>query len=1048
MYCNNCRTEQPSGNRFCGQCGASLIEAGRGADGASQIARTRGMGERRQMTVLFYDLVDSTALAARTDPEDFSEAVDRFHDAVGAAARAVGGHVGSRVGDGAVVYFGYPQAQEDAAERAVLAGLRAVGATRDQLLPDGTKARIRVGIATGAGIISHLESGEAGNEVVGNVANLAARLQSCAPPGSVVVSDGTRRVLASEFELENLGRFEMKGFSEPVQAWQVAGRATGQHDRTVAGPVLGRDRELATLRAAFARTTSGSAIVLVTGEAGLGKSHFAASFLAADHDRPVVRITLTCSAHAIGTPLNPFLRHLRRAHSQGGADTIGSAESLGLARDTPAQDLALLARFAGLPAVLDETVSALTAARRLELTIAAVLRQFELFSRQETLILLFEDAQWADPTSLGVLERLVERGGFGRTLLIVTARPGFEAPWFAAPGLTRIDLTPLDDANADALILAQPGADRLPPRVRRAIRARADGVPLFVEELTRSVVEQAAEQGAQSLDDTDLPMSLQDSLLARIDRLGPVKRVVQVASVVGRRFWRTVLQKLADSDEATVESALSRLVASGLVVADAAQVEHFLFRHMLVQEAAYNTLLRSDRRQLNLRLLEILEADLATYGAMPERLAHHAEEGGNLATAAHYWLQAGLAALAKSAMPEAKSRLERGLAAAAQLPAGPEQARCELSLQLALGKALIATRGYAVPETAAAFERARTLCEVVGARTEKLAVLHGLWIHDLISGRLLSAQARADELVVAAEAADDPVWIVIGCRAQGVLGYPLANFRRSLSFLERGLETFDPALRPAHAEILVDDPRVVMLMYSSWVLSYLGERDRAFAAAEDAIAEARALGQPYNLAHALSGRILVGLFNDEIDGLDPLLAEVSELTCENEIGYYAAVAEILRGRLMCLSGDVDGGIATLSAALDTYRSTGSLLYLPTFTMWLAGALMAAGDLPGAMTQIEEAERVMADTGMAYDKAAVGLVRGELHLRRREMDAARAAITDALAIAGTQDAALYVSRCRAALARLDSEPPIATPGPVADDAGDATRTAGTNQGRTI
>lgn len=1010
--------EQPAGNRFCGQCGSILTHEGGAGSSATQATHSQRAGERRQMTIMFYDLVGSTALASNCDPEDFGEAVASFHDAVGAAVRSLGGYVGSRVGDGAVVYFGYPEAQEDAAERAVLAGLRAVTATRRLVLPDGETARIRVGVATGEGIINLSENGE-GNEVVGNVANLAARLQSSAPPQSVIVSDGTRRVLGGSFELVDIGQIDVKGFAAPVQAWRVADQP--QRDPVELNqqsvPLVGREAERATMRAALDRALSGENIaLLLIGDAGVGKSHLSTAFVMDDHAVSVIRHVFSCAAHSMDTPFHPFMPQLLRASSGASAWASG----------TDSEDAAMLARIAGFETRKSETLPGLTAAQRLERTIDALVRQFELFSRQQPLILLFEDAHWADPTSLTVLDRAIRDGKFGQALLIITARAEFAPQWADLPHVQTIRLRPLESTDADNLVLSVPGADSLPPSIRRAILRRADGIPLFLEELTRSTVERAAEGVGISVDEFELPMSLQDSLLARLDRLGPAKRIAQVASVIGRRFTRDVLAKLAEVPEEEIERSLARLTESGLVGTDDSRGhEQFLFRHVLIQEAAYATLLRADRKRLNLRLLEQLQAALPEVSRNePERLAHYAAEGDQPGVAAGFWLEAGLAALANSAMPEAKARILRGLACAARMAEGDERTQCELQLQLALGKALIATVGYAVPETTAAFERALELCSTKADRPELLAVLHGLWIIDLLCGRLHSAKERADELLKVAETVGDPVWVVVGCRAQGVLAYPLGNFVDSIAYLERGLATFEESKRQAYSKILVDDPRVVMLMYLGLSLCGLGRIEEALATSAEAVAEAHRLGHPYSIAQALSGQISVFLLSQRLDGAAAKVSELARVTSEHEIVYHGVVAEIQRGYVALKNGAIREGISIMSAGLARYRKTGSVLYVPTYQMWLVEALIEDGQYNAALDEISSAEKLIADTQMACHSAGIAMLRAELHRRQGDYEAAGLAIENAIDIATRQGAASYADQYRETLTKLDADAPRA------------------------
>ncbi len=1018
MICTSCNSEQPTGNRFCGQCGAAVAEHA----GAPEAAAPSRAGERRQITILFYDLVNSTALGTRSDPEDFSEAIEKFHRNVGAAVRSFGGFVGSRVGDGAVVYFGYPHAQEDAAERAVLAALRAIEASGEVTLPDGEKAQIRVGIATGQGVVSRLEEEGGGNEVVGSVANLAARLQAVATPGCVVVSDATRRLLRGLFKLDDLGGVQAKGFQSPVRAWRIAPEGDHEGIEGIAAlqdaPVVGRVRESQRLAAALREAKAGNTrVVLLTGDAGLGKSCLAGEVARRAEADGVRLINLHCSAHGQEAPLRPFIRQLQRANHID-ADTGGAGTELaGLAPGTEPDDAALLARLLGFAATESAAIKGLTPAQRLDRTIEALISQLHLFSKQGVVLIVFEDAHWADPTSLSLLERAIRSARFDRAMILITARPEFHPAWLDEPHVDQIVLPPMEAADAAELVYRIAGASRLAPAVRRAILDRADGVPLFLEELTRSTLEIAADAGGDLNGEFELPVTLQDSLLARLDRLGPAKQVAQVAAVIGRRFPRPLLERLGDLKPDEHIQALQRLADSGLITKErSTEYDAYVFRHVLVQETAYGTLLRAERRRLNGRLLEIIAKDYpAIASGEPERLAHYASEAGQAEAAAGYWLAAGVQALTQTAMAEARSRLHRGLAMVARLPQEPGRWRLQLKLELALGKALIATIGYALPETGAAFARAKVLCEAIGEKPELLAVLHGLWIHDLLCGRLHSARTRADELLHLAEAEQDDSWTLIGCRARGVLGYPLGEFLLSRRLLERGLALFDPNRRADYAQVLVDDPRVVMLMYLSWIQIYLGHDDEARSAIEACVAEARALGQPYNLAHALTGRVLTGLFREDYEGLAPAIEELTNVTRDHEIAYYAAVCEVLRGRYLMGTGKGEDGARVLDGALKTYRATGSILYLPTFMMWHAEALGRTGRIGEGLELIHQAKALMDQTGMQNDAAEIRRIEGELHRLAGNEPVAMAAFKAALEIAEQQHAELFRRRALASLA---------------------------------
>ena len=1013
MICGQCQAGQPDGNRFCGQCGAPLAAA-------APVQPARRSGERRQMTILFYDLVGSTALATRCDPEDFNDAVETFHREVGAAIRAVGGYVGARVGDGAVVYFGYPEAQEDAADRAVLAGLRAVEVGSAVILPDGENAQVRIGVATGEGVVNRLENEAAGNEVVGSVGNLAARLQSAAAPGSVVISDATRRLLREDFDLVDLGGVHAKGFAQPVQAWRVAGRVDREMSQSwqEAGdtPLIGRAAEIERLTAALDAAVDGAGrVVLLTGEAGLGKTRIVTEVARLAEARLFRRIGLYCSAQTQEAPFWPFIQRARRVLRSRGPAAVRAEMAPGVDPD----DLALLAGLFGLPLPETPAVEAMNAAQKRDRRIEALIRQVRLFAGEHPMLVVFEDAQWADATSLTVMERAVRDPDRGRALILVTARPEFRPPWLSGPGVEEIVLTSLGAADSAALVAVFDPASSLAPSVRRAIVERADGVPLFLEEITRTALEMAAEAGDGGGAELRLPMTLQDTLLARLDRLGPAKDLAQIAAVIGRRFSASALESLGDVVGEAQAQALRTLVGSGLIAPERdAGLDGYAFKHTLFQQTAYGTLLRTDRRRLNARLLKIIETDHPTVvAAEPERLAHYASEAGEVEKAAGYWLKAGLQALAQSAMIEAASRLRRGLDVLGQAPREPWRWRLELQLELTLGKALIATVGYANPETGAAFARAKGLCESIGETHELLAVLHGLWIHEFLRGRFVAARTHADELLRLSEGAGNESWTLIACRAQGGLAFPMAEFEYGLPILRRGLALYAEARRADYAQVLVDDPRVVMLMYVSWVELYLGRTDEAWRAIHESLSAARDLGQPHSLAYALAGRVLTGLFSRTYDGVAPVIAELAELAREHEMAYWAAGAQVLGGRLLAETGDIEAGAAALEAGLKAYLATGSLLYLPTFIMWTAEAAGLLDRLDHALDLIGQAKALMADTGIVNDAAEILRVEGELRLRQGDRPAARAAFEAASATVERQGAEIHRARVAASLAAL-------------------------------
>lgn len=1038
MQCPRCQTGAAEGSKFCAECGLNLQERcptcgaavapGTGPCAAcspvkvaaAALAQVRKVAERRQMTVMFYDMVGSTSLADRCDPEDFSEAMDRFHAAARTAVEEYGGFVGSRSGDGAIVYFGYPSAHEDAAERAVRAGLSLAATVGELEMPGGAPTRVRIGIATGQGVVTDTGDGQLGNEVVGSVAHLGARLQASAQPGRVVIAQSTRRLIGELFHLEDMGSIEVRGFDEPVQAWSVLKAASADRfaalRATRAAPLIGRTAELDRLHAAWRDTRNGTPrAVLLSGEPGVGKSRIAADFLAEIATPRLIRVKLFFAPHSQNTPLKASIDNLRRHRPPPGGRFIDA-----LPAGTSEEEALLLARLAGIPAGSSPTIDRMAPAQILDRTIDALIRQSALAAADRPACILIEDAHWADPTSLVMIERGIRDHSFGPALLVLTARPEFQPGWLREAGVEAIALAPLDAAGGASLIDHIAGAT-LSPGMRAAILQRGDGVPLFLEELTRAVIEarRDAANDETSAAEMDLPSTLQDSLLARLDRLGGAKLVAQAGAAIGREFTRALVASVLDQPAAALAPAIERLTASGLVTAQQnGDGEILQFKHMLVQETAYGTLLRADRRRLNERLLEALEGPFAgTPAAEPERMAQYASEAGQRERAAGFWLKAGVQALLQSAMPEAIGRLRRGLAAVSELPHGPARWQPELELELALGKALIATQGYAAASTGATYMRAKALSDALPGRPHFVSAIYGLWIHDFICGRLSGAAARVEELLALAENQGDRLWTMIGHRARGVLAYPQGDFVASLANLERALELYEPERRAEYARILVDDARVVTRVYASWLLAHLGRVEEAEEACESALRDARTLDHPLSLAHALNGCLLVRCWLGRFDDFETVYAELVALTRANGIVFFNSTADIEYARYLSCTGRTREACAGFERAIRAYRATESVIYLTTFMTWHADALQLDGRIAEAEALIAEVQALERDTGMRNDSANTLRVLGDIRRAQRDLEAAREAYAAAHATAAAQEAPLFLVPAAARLAEL-------------------------------
>jgi class 3 adenylate cyclase len=680
---------------------------------------------------MFCDLVGSTALSARLDPEDMREIIGTYHRCCADKITKAGGFVAQYLGDGVLAYFGYPEAHEDDPERAVRAGLTLVDAVSRLQAGYNTALQARIGIATGLVVVGDLISDDARERgVVGETPNLAARLQGLAEPGQVVISHGTRRLTGGLFEYRDLGRLALKGLTEAAQVWQVVGASTvesrfeAQHETNLA-PLVGREEELELLMRRWRQAASGEGrVVLLSGEPGIGKSRLIAALEAQVEPSRHVRLRYFCSPQRQESALYPFMAQLERAAGflrDDDAEAKFAKLELLLSRGTDRwEEIGLIAGQLGVPTSDRYRPPELSAQKRKERTINALLAQLEGLAAEQPVLAIFEDAHWIDPTSLELLALAIGRVSLSAVLLVITARPEFQPPWADHAHVTRINLARLPPSQGRALVQQIAGCKTLPEEVLRQIISRADGVPLFVEELTKSVIESGLmreSDGCYFLDSPlpplAIPTSLHASLNARLDRLSPVRELAQVGAVLGREFSYEQLRAAAEMSDAELTAALDRLAHSELIFCRGTPPDAtYIFRHALLRDAAHDSLLRTQRQVLHRRVALVLEGQFADFAAgQPELLAQHCSEGGLGEKAAAYWLKAAQKALGQAATAEAITHLTRGLAEIAALPTNPALRQSEINLQITLGNALIASRGHSAPGVATAFERARTLIE-------------------------------------------------------------------------------------------------------------------------------------------------------------------------------------------------------------------------------------------------------------------------------------------------------------------------------------------------
>jgi class 3 adenylate cyclase/tetratricopeptide (TPR) repeat protein len=834
--------------------------------------------ERRQVTVMFSDLVGSTALSARMDPEDLREVISGYQKCVAETVQRFGGFVAKYMGDGVLVYFGYPQAHEDDAERAVRAGLALIAAV--DLLKTHAALQTRVGIATGLVVVGDLiGSGEAQERgIVGETPNLAARLQGLAEPNSVVIAESTRKLLGNLFELEDFGARDLKGVTGHVRAWTTL-RPSGVESRFEALhasgliELVGREEELEILLRRWSKAKTGEGqVVLLSGEAGIGKSRLTAALLEHLAAEPHTRRRYFCSPQHTDSPLYPIIGQIERAaklvHNDKPHAKLDKLDALLARTSTPTstQEAALFAEMLSLPNDGRYPTLDLAPEQRRQRTLEALIAQVAGWAPRKPVLMIVEDAHWVDPTSLEVMGRTVDRIKTLPVLLIITFRPEFEPPWSGRPYVTALTVNRLSQRDVEAMIDRVVGNKFIPVNVRNNIVERTDGIPLFVEEITKSVLEAGNEEEARQTAATvpstasTVPASLHASLMARLDRLGPAKEVAQIGAAIGREFSHALLAAVVRKPEAELQSALDRFVATGLLFRQGVPPQaSYLFKHALVQDAAYGTLLREHRRALHARIAEALESQFTDIAeSQPELLARHCTEAGHIEKAVGLWEKAGRRSLQRSALVEAVEQFKRALDQIATLPATPALRREEIKLQVALLIPLDHTKGYAAPETKAAVERAHLLIEQAEALGEApedplllFSVLLGSWNLNLLAFDGEALRKLAAQFLALAEKQGTTVPLLIGHRVMAIALLFAGDIAKGRAHFDRVIALYEPAEHRPLATRFSVDAKVAALYYRSMALWLLGYPQAALADADHALSDAREIGLATTLMAAL-----------------------------------------------------------------------------------------------------------------------------------------------------------------------------------------------------
>ena len=977
--------------------------------------------ERRQVTVMFSDLVGSTALSARMDPEDLRDVISAYQKSVVASVQRFGGFVAKYMGDGVLIYFGYPQAHEDDAERAVRAGLEIVAAIT--ALKSSVPLQTRVGIATGLVVVGDLiGSGEAQERgIVGETPNLAARLQGIAEPNTVVIAESTRRLIGNLFELEDLAAKDLKGIAGPVRAFaalrpaSVEGRFEAMHASDLTD-LVGREEELELLQRRWSKAKTGEGqVVLLSGEAGIGKSRLTAALLERLAIEPHTRLRYFCSPQHTDSAFYPIIGQMERAAGFAHDDTpkakLAKLDALLTQTSTTQQDGALFTELLSLPNDGRYPALDLAPQQRRQKTLEALTAQLAGLASQQPVLMIFEDAHWTDPTSLEAFGRVVDRIKTLSALLIVTFRPEFNAPWVGLPHVTALTLNRLGGREAAAIVARLVGNKELPADVMTEIVERTDGIPLFVEEMTKAVLEAEGDGAARRTlavvpsPALAVPASLHASLMARLDRLGLAKEVAQIGAAIGREFSHALLAAVVRKPEAELNTALDRLIQSGLLFRQGVPPHaSYLFKHALVQDAAYGTLLRGPRRALHARIAETLESQFPeTAENQPELLARHCTEAGLIEKAAALWGKAGQRSLERSALFEAVAQFTRALDQIATLPGTPALRREQINLQVALITPLLHIKGQAAPETKAAVEQAHLLIEQAEALGEPpedplllFVVLYGIWVASAGAFNGDAVRELAAQFLTLAEKQGAPVPLMVGHRIMGVslmftgnLVESRDHFDRAVDHFDRAVALYDPVQHRAFAARFGQDPGAALLAFRSLAQWLLGYGEGAAATADRALEIARNSGEVSTLMYVLFFISPLHLLMGNNATAAAQAQELLALAEEKLAAFWIERATFVRGCILASTGKPSDAVQLITSGLAASQVTGTTFWLPLYDSYLAKAHAELGKFVEAWRCIDEATRAVETTKETMFETEVYRIAGEIAFQSPERGAAKA-----------------------------------------------------------
>jgi predicted ATPase len=941
------------------------------------------------------------------------------------------------MGDGVLAYFGYPLAHEDDAERAVRAGLALVEAVPKFDAGAGA-LQVRIGIATGLVVVGDLLGDGAAQEqaVVGETPNLAARLQAAAAPDTIVIGPRTRRLVANLFEYHDLGAIEMKGFAAPVQAYQVV-RPSAVESRFEAlrpgqTPLVGRVEEFELLLRRWQQVKSGQGrAVLLTGEPGIGKSRITVAFQEHLQSDPHTRLRYFCSPHHQDSALHPVIAQLQRAARFARDDTVqqklAELEALLAQSNAQPEEIGYMAKLLSIPTAGRYPLPELSPQKRKEKTLTALLAQMERLAARQPVLVVYEDVHWIDPTTLEFLTLEVERVQHLPVLLLVTARPEFRPPWPAYPHVANITIGRIGREDGASLIERVTGGKPLPSEVLQQVLARTDGVPLFIEELTKAVIESGVLTDAGDrytvagpLPRLAIPTSLNASLLARLDRLAAVREVAQIGAALGRQFSHEMMSAVAAMPRRQLDDSLEQLVRAELIFRRGTPPDaEYTFKHALVQDAAYATLLRSRRQQLHARITATLEGQFPEIVEMQsEVLAYHCAQAGLAERAITYLLKAGRQAMTRSAMTEAVVQLTQALRLVTDLPTGADRDQLEIDVQVALGGAFAATKGFTAPEVETSYQRARELCRDRPDHFDLPAVLFGLHLYHQHRSGTHVAYGFAEELLRLAEQRQDEAACALGHWRLALNAMWSGNQQFALTHFEQAIAFYDRAEPHPSVDLSLSDVRVTSLNFIPLILLWRGDLDQAVTRSCTAFTAAHELGHAYTLCHVSHLNCWLHYVLGDPTLVKERAAKALKLSAEHGFSNWQKAAEFWEGWALATSGEVTAGFAQMRGAVSAHQAMGFDLQLPHRLGLMAELYTHSGSPTEALAVLTQAFAIVDRTQERWFEAELHRLRAEALLAASINAAeAEASLHRAVAIAQEQGARFWELRAALDLARL-------------------------------